>query len=67
MPCGGAQASLIAFDLLRLDGDDLRRRPLEARRETLMWLVVGISGILFCEALAAASAVVFVKVLRTGP
>lgn len=25
MPCGGAQASLIAFDLLPLDGDDLRR------------------------------------------
>jgi ATP-dependent DNA ligase len=29
----GAQASLMAFDLLRLDGDDLRLRPIEARRE----------------------------------
>ena len=26
----GAQASLMAFDLLRLDGDDLRLRPIEA-------------------------------------
>ena len=31
----GAQASLMAFDLLRLDGDDLRLRPIEARREAL--------------------------------
>jgi ATP-dependent DNA ligase len=50
MPCGGAQASLIAFDLLRLDRDDLRLRPLEARRETLMWLVDGVDGIVFSQA-----------------
>jgi ATP-dependent DNA ligase len=25
----------MAFDLLRLDGDDLRLRPIEARREAL--------------------------------
>jgi ATP-dependent DNA ligase len=35
----GAQGSLVAFDLLRLDGDDLRLRPIEARREVLMRLV----------------------------
>ena len=27
---GGAQAALVAFDLLGLNGDDLRLRPLEA-------------------------------------
>ena len=26
---GGAEAALVAFDLLRLDGDDLRQRPIE--------------------------------------
>ena len=31
----GAQASLMAFDPLRLDGDDLRLLPIEARREAL--------------------------------
>jgi hypothetical protein len=42
---GQAPASLIAFDLLRLDGDDLRQIPLEKRRVALMWLVAGIDGI----------------------
>ena len=50
---GGAQASLVAFDLLRLEGDDQRLRPIEARRDALMRLVDGVSGILFSEALAA--------------
>lgn len=31
---GGAEATLVAFDLLRVDGDDLRLRPLETRRES---------------------------------
>ena len=49
---GGAQASLVAFDLLRLEGDDQRLRPIEAR-DALMRLVDGVSGILFSEALVA--------------
>ena len=32
---GGAQAVLVAFDLLRLEGEDQRLRPIEARREAL--------------------------------
>ena len=51
----------MAFDLLRLEGVDLRLRPIEARRETLMWLVDGVSEIVFSEALAAEGAVVFPK------
>jgi ATP-dependent DNA ligase len=56
---GGAQASLVAFDLLRLEGDDQRLRPIEARREALIRLVNGVSGIVFSEALAAEGAIVF--------
>ena len=58
---GGAQASLIGFDLLRLDGNDLRLCPIEERRSALLRLVVGVSGILFSETLAAVGAVVFAK------
>ena len=50
---GGAEATLMAFDLVRLDGDDLRLKPLEARREALRRLVAGVNGILFSEALAS--------------
>ena len=35
----GADAVLLAFDLLELDGEDLRRAPLEQRRRTLAKLV----------------------------
>ena len=50
---GGTQASLVAFDLLRLDGDDLRLRPIEARREALLRLVAKrrSDGFLFSEGL----------------
>jgi bifunctional non-homologous end joining protein LigD len=59
---GGAQATLVAFDLLRLDSDDLRLRPIEARRKALMRLVAdGGNGILFSEALVEEGAAVFAK------
>jgi bifunctional non-homologous end joining protein LigD len=63
---GGAQAVLVAFDLLRLVGVDERLRPIEARREALMQLVDGVSGILFSEALAAEGEVVFAKGCELG-
>ena len=56
----------MAFDLLRLAGEDLRLRPIEARREALMRLAAGVSGILFSEALAAEGAVVFAKACELG-
>jgi ATP-dependent DNA ligase len=46
---------------LRLEGDDLRLRPIEARREALMRLVEGVTAIVFSEAFAAEAAVVFAK------
>ena len=37
---GGEQASFVAFDLLGLEANDLRERPLEERREALRgWLL----------------------------
>jgi hypothetical protein len=59
---GGFMASLIAFDLLRLDGEDWRERPIEKRRETLARLTAAADGVVFNEALAADAAVVFAKV-----
>jgi ATP-dependent DNA ligase len=61
-------ASFVAFDLLRLGGDDLRQRPLEARREALMRLVAKRrgDGILFNEALAEEGALVFAKACELG-
>jgi bifunctional non-homologous end joining protein LigD len=42
---GGARACLIAFDLLGLDGEDFRQRPLEERRDRLPQLVAGVDGV----------------------
>ena len=63
---GGTQASLVAFDLLRLNDEDLRLRPIEARREALRRLVDGVGGIVFSEALVAEGAVVFAKACELG-
>jgi ATP-dependent DNA ligase len=48
---GWLVAAFVAFDVLRLDGDDPRRRPLEKRREALARLIArrrvgGILGLL---------------------
>jgi bifunctional non-homologous end joining protein LigD len=58
----------VAFDLLRLNGEDLRQRPLEARREALMRLVAKRrgDGILFSETLVEVGAVVFAKACELG-
>ena len=63
---GGERASFVAFDLLSLDGDDLRQRPLEERREALARLVAGVDAIQFSEALAAEGAVVFAHACKLG-
>ena len=65
---GWEQAALVAFDLLRFGGDDLRQRPLEKRREALMRLVAKRRGdeIVFDEALAEEGAVVFAEAAMLG-
>ena len=58
---------LIAFDLLELDGDDLRREPLEVRKETLASLLRGSPpGVQFNEHLAHPGDVVFGHVCKMG-
>jgi bifunctional non-homologous end joining protein LigD len=63
---GGEQASLVAFDLLSLEADNLRQRPLEERREALARLVAGVDGVRFSAALTTEGAVVFAHACKLG-
>jgi bifunctional non-homologous end joining protein LigD len=52
---GSREAFLYAFDLLELDGNDLRREPWQVRRETLASLLrKAAQGIGLCEHLESA-------------
>jgi bifunctional non-homologous end joining protein LigD len=63
---GGARASFVAFDLLSLEADDLRLRPLEERREALARLVAGAGGVRFSEAAATEGSTVFAHACKLG-
>ena len=63
---GGERASFVAFDLLDLEGDDYRDRPLEERREALARLVHGAAGVQFSEALSADGPLVFAHACKLG-
>jgi bifunctional non-homologous end joining protein LigD len=63
---GGERASFVAFDLLSLEADDLRQRPLEERRDALARLVHGAAGVRFSEALSADGALVFAHACKLG-
>jgi bifunctional non-homologous end joining protein LigD len=63
---GAGQASYVAFDLLQLDGTDIRNDRIEERRDRLKRLVAGVESILFSEAIAAEGAVVFAKACEMG-
>jgi bifunctional non-homologous end joining protein LigD len=63
---GGARASYIAFDLLSLEGDDLRQRPLEERRKALARLVRGVDSIQFSQSVAGEGATVFSHACKLG-
>jgi bifunctional non-homologous end joining protein LigD len=60
---GWLAAAFVAFDVLRLDGDDMRQRPLEKRRGALARLIAKRrgDGIVFSEALVDEGAMVFAK------
>ena len=62
----GEKATLVAFDLLTLEGEDLRLRPIEERREALSRLVAGLNGVLFSEAIEAEGELVFAKACALG-
>jgi bifunctional non-homologous end joining protein LigD len=63
---GGARASYVAFDLLSLEGDDLRQRPLEERRDALSRLVAGVDNIQFSKSVADDGALVFAHACKLG-
>ena len=63
---GGERASYVAFDLLRLNGQDIRLQRLEDRRKALKQLVEDVDGVLFSESIAAEGALVFAKACEMG-
>ena len=63
---GGKLASFVAFDLLRLEGRDLRQQPLEKRRKALEQLIAGVDSIQFSTGLAGDGATVFAHACKLG-
>ena len=63
---GSARACFVAFDLLNLNGEDFRQRPIEQRRAALSPLVAGVHRILFSDALVAEGALVFGRACELG-
>ena len=60
-------AILCAFDLIELDGQDLRPRPLEERRRRLTWLLRNVRpAVQLSEHLEEDGAVVFEHACRLG-
>ena len=58
---------LYAFDLIELNGDDLRRGPLEVRKATLASMVAkASSGIRFNEHIEGAGPTVFAHACKLG-
>jgi ATP-dependent DNA ligase len=63
----GADAVLIAFDLIEFQGEDLRRRPLEERKRKLAILVRGPhSGIVLNEVFEGDGDVLFEHACKLG-
>jgi bifunctional non-homologous end joining protein LigD len=63
---GAEQASYVAFDLLRLNGADIRQNRIEDRQTALKRLVARAESILFSEAFKAEGALVFAKACELG-
>jgi bifunctional non-homologous end joining protein LigD len=57
---------LIAFDLLELDGEDLRKQPLERRRELLRLAIAGLDDIHFSEHFEGDGSVLFQHACKFG-
>jgi bifunctional non-homologous end joining protein LigD len=63
---GTERACYFVFDLLRLEGADIRLTRIEERRTALKRLVAGTESITFSEAIAADGALVFAKACEMG-
>jgi bifunctional non-homologous end joining protein LigD len=63
----GADAVLLAFDLIELDGEDLRRMPIEQRKRKMAKLVRGpFPGIVLNEVFEGDGDVLFAHACRLG-
>jgi bifunctional non-homologous end joining protein LigD len=62
----GDIAVLYAFDLIELDGNDLRSLPIETRKATLASLLRRNGAVLFSEHILANGPDVFAHVCRLG-
>jgi bifunctional non-homologous end joining protein LigD len=61
-------AQLYAFDLLELDGEDLRGEPLERRKEALQHLLAkDRPGLLISQAIDAPADIAFEHICQLGP
>jgi bifunctional non-homologous end joining protein LigD len=63
---GSTRACLVAFDLLSLNGKDIRQQPIEDRRGALFSLASGVHGLMFSDALVEHGALVFAKACEMG-
>jgi bifunctional non-homologous end joining protein LigD len=61
-----AAVFLFAFDLIELDGEDLRPAPLEQRKGKLEKLLARSNGIQFTEHLAGDGATIFAHACKLG-
>jgi len=61
-----AIAAYFAFDLLQINGKDIRQHPIEDRRAELERIVKSADAILFSEPIAAEGALVFRKACEMG-
>jgi bifunctional non-homologous end joining protein LigD len=64
----GARGLMYAFDLIELNGDDLRREPIEARKEALARSLTKVStpGLQYNEHVEDDGATVFLHACRLG-
>ena len=61
-----SQVFLYAFDLLELNGDDYRQRPLEKRKSKLEKLLARSNGIRFSEHIDGDGEVIFEHACKMG-
>jgi bifunctional non-homologous end joining protein LigD len=66
-PSSSTPSFLYAFDLIELNGDDLRREPLEVRKATLASLLAkGLLGLRLNEHIEADGPTVFAHACKMG-
>jgi bifunctional non-homologous end joining protein LigD len=63
---GAERASFVVFDLMGLDGEDLRLLPVEERRGALPRLVGGGDAIVFSETIEGEGELVLAKACELG-